>query len=205
GAVRLLNRGTLWRRPGSKRRTSLLSLLTSGERRTHGRASLLSVFSLINQAKDASDEEDRHIPFPESTSTLLHMEPVGSLPFWISSAVAALSTFSMALVLLNSLGRGFRLEVPAGVGTDVRCAQYCGILVGLLMEEEIPQGLNLLRFVSKELFQESYPNHSYTRFVLASVFRIVLGYLFLANLYIIIVQADNVIAVFFDILTLEFA
>jgi len=64
-------RRTLWRRSG-ERRTSVLA----------------SVFSMFKKAKDQG-EEDKFIPLPESTTTLMHMEPVNSLPFLVSIMVAA--------------------------------------------------------------------------------------------------------------------
>jgi len=84
-----------------------------------------SVLSFFRKANDAN-EEDKYVPLPASTNTFMHTEPVHSLPFLVSIAVAALSVFSMGLVLYNSVGHGVWLDVPAGVGGDVRCAQYCG-------------------------------------------------------------------------------
>jgi len=72
------------------------------------------------------------------------------------------------------------------------------------MEEEIPQGLILLRDISRESFQKSYPNLSFNRFIFSCILRLVMGYLFLLNLFVTIVQADHVITIFFDILALEF-
>mmetsp|Transcript_18856 Transcript_18856/g.39215 ORF Transcript_18856/g.39215 Transcript_18856/m.39215 type:complete len:343 (+) Transcript_18856:110-1138(+) len=72
------------------------------------------------------------------------------------------------------------------------------------MEEEIGQGLILLRAISRGSFRHSYPHLSYTRFVLCCILRITFGYLFLLNLFVTIVQADDVITIFFDVLALEF-
>ena len=83
-------------------------------------------------------------------------------------------------------------------------AATLGIFVGLLMEEEIPQGLILMREISRKSFQESFPDLSYNRFILSCLLRLVMGYLFLMNLFVTIVQADDVITIFFDILALEF-
>lgn len=63
-------------------------------------------------------------------------------------------------------------------------------------------GLILLRSISRGSFHHSYPHLSYTRFVLCNILRILFGYLFLLNLFITIVQADDVITIFFDVLAL---
>jgi hypothetical protein len=72
------------------------------------------------------------------------------------------------------------------------------------MEEEIPQGLILMRAISKQSFHATYPDLSYNRFILSCLLRLVMGYLFLLNLFVTVVQADDVITIFFDILALEF-
>lgn len=72
------------------------------------------------------------------------------------------------------------------------------------MEEEIPQGLILMRSISQQSFNKSYPDLSYFRFILSCLLRLIMGYLFLLNLFVTIVQADDVITIFFDILALEF-
>lgn len=73
---------------------------------------------------------------------------------------------------------------------------------GLLMEEEIPQGLILLRAISRSSFRETYPK--FFRFIVSCLVRLMMGNLFLLNLLVTIVQADDVITIFFDILALEF-
>ena len=154
------------------------------------------------------DEDDkRYITLPQSTHTFLHTQPMNSLPFAFSMGIAVLSIFCLVLVLWNALiagEPGNALGVPVRVETSVLIAQYCGVLVGVLMEEEIPQALILLRLITRESLQISYPDMSYTRFVLACILRLFMGYLFLLNLFLTIVQADNVIGIFFDILALEF-
>jgi hypothetical protein len=59
------------------------------------------------------------------------------------------------------------------------------------MEEEIPQGLILMRAISKRSFYATYPGLSYTRFILSCLLRLTMGYLFLMNLFITIVQAGE--------------
>jgi len=142
---------------------------------------------------------------PESTHTLLITEKIISIPFLFSLGIACLSATCLLLVLLNELNKGQSgnfLDVPGGVGGSVRGAQFCGIFVGVLMEEEIGQGLILLRAISRGSFRHSYPHLSYTRFVLCCILRITFGYLFLLNLFVTIVQADDVITIFFDVLAL---
>lgn len=71
------------------------------------------------------------------------------------------------------------------------------------MEEEIPQALDLLKNIPK-LLKEHFPGLSYPKFVIYMVFRIVMGYLFLLDLFIVTVQATDVLEIFFNILALEF-
>ena len=60
------------------------------------------------------------------------------------------------------------------------------------MEEEIPQGLILLRSISRSSFRATYPGLSYARFIISCLLRLIMGYLFLLNLFITIVQAGEI-------------
>eukprot|EP00804_Cyclotella_cryptica_P003412 CCRYP_018561-RA/>CCRYP_018561-RA protein AED:0.21 eAED:0.21 QI:122/0.81/0.75/1/0.54/0.58/12/0/862 len=156
---------------------------------------------IANEYDNQANEQ--YMTLPTSTHTLLHTEPIFSVAFIFSLGIAALSASCLLLVLVNEMSKGQQgnlLDVPTGVSSGVRGAQFCG----LLMEEEIPQGLILLRSISRASFSETYPELSFTRFVLSCLLRLVMGYLFLLNLFVTIVQADDVITIFFDILALEF-
>ena len=72
------------------------------------------------------------------------------------------------------------------------------------MEEEIPTGLYLLRRISKPYLKSKCPDVSYAKFVSSSVLRISMGYLFLVNVIVVLVQADTVIEIFYDVLALQF-
>lgn len=69
---------------------------------------------------------------PASTHTLLHTEPINSVAFLFSLGIAALSASCLLLVLANELSKGQQgnlLDVPTGVSSGVRGAQFCGKFV----------------------------------------------------------------------------
>lgn len=72
------------------------------------------------------------------------------------------------------------------------------------IQPEIPTGLYLLRRISQPYLKSKFPNVSYPKFVMSSVLRITMGYLFLVNVLIVLVQADGVIEIFYDVLALQF-
>ena len=76
--------------------------------------------------------------------------------------------------------------------------------IALLMEEEIPTGLYLLRRISKPYLESKFPEVQYPRFVMSSILRITIGYLFLINVILVLIQADVVIEIFYDVLALQF-
>ena len=76
--------------------------------------------------------------------------------------------------------------------------------IALLMEEEIPTGLYLLRRISKAYFESKFPDLQYYRFVMSSILRITIGYLFLLNVIIVLRQANVVIEIFYDVVALQF-
>jgi hypothetical protein len=66
---------------------------------------------------------------PASTHTLLHTEPIFSFPFLFSLGIAVLSALCLVLVLVSELKPGESgnwLDVPTGITTSVKVAQYCG-------------------------------------------------------------------------------
>jgi len=99
---------------------------------------------------------------------------------------------------------GYKEVIPANVPHAVKIAQYASIFVALLMEEEIPTGLYLLRRIPKHYFVSKFPELQYGRFVCSCVLRIFMGYLFLLNVFLILIQANNVLEIFFDFIALQF-
>ena len=84
----------------------------------------------------------------------------------------------------------------------IRIAQYMAIIVALIMEEEIPTGLYLLRRIPKAYLKREFPNISYSMFVGSCLMRITMGYLFLFNVMMILIHADGVLDIFYDVLAL---
>ena len=69
---------------------------------------------------------------------------------------------------------------------------------------EIPTGLYLLRRISQPYLKSKIPEASYGRFVLSSIIRITIGYMFLINVLLFIALADEVVQMFYDLLALQF-
>ena len=61
------------------------------------------------------------------------------------------------------------------------------------MSSEIPTGLFLLRMIRKEGLNQKVPGMKYKKFVFSSVVRIINGYLFLANIILVLVGATAVL------------
>eukprot|EP00985_Skeletonema_marinoi_P022295 scaffold14206_cov95-Skeletonema_marinoi.AAC.2 len=159
----------------------------------------------IGTIDDTKDEDFDPITLPQSTHTLLFTEPVCSKPFLFSVAIATLSILCLLLALTNN---GITLDgigqVPANVGMSVKIAQFASIFIALLMEEEIPTGLYLLRRIPKTYFKSKFPELCYSKFVAAAILRIFMGYLFLVNVLFLLMMSDNVIDIFFDFIALQF-
>ncbi len=72
------------------------------------------------------------------------------------------------------------------------------------MEEEVPDAIQLFRTFSKESLNNHVPKLSYKRFIISCLCRIVNGYLYLLSVFLVIVQAYNVLDIFYDLLALQF-
>lgn len=147
------------------------------------------------------------ITFPQSTHSWLFTESFFSIPFAFAVGMVALSYISLILALLNVFEEGEPgnpFGVPEQVPTSVRIAQYLAMIIALIMEEEIPTGLYLLRLITKKSLHNTFPRMKFSRFVAAAIVRLVMGYLFLFNTFCVVVQATAVLDIFFDVLALQF-
>lgn len=61
------------------------------------------------------------------------------------------------------------------------------------MEEEIPTGLLMLRMIPKKSLKSKFPKMKFWRFLFSAAVRIVMGYIFLLNMFLVVVQATAVI------------
>lgn len=157
------------------------------------------------EKKETFDENKYALP--ESTFSLLVTHHPLSVPFAFGVFSMVLSISCLSLTLASAISKGVNgnaLGIPAGVDGTVRVAQFLGVIVGVLMEDEIPQGLQLIAngVGHKLLLNGKKPVHY--RVIVSSIFRLVVGYLFLTSLFINIAQNDDVIEIFYDVLALEF-
>ena len=155
-----------------------------------------------------SDVELMHDTYelPESAYTFLTSEDVFSIPFFAGLASAAISLWALSLALMNELDNGtFKnpLGVPPGNRKEVRMAQFLGVVIGVLLEEEIPQGLELIGKGAEQTISHS-TYFSWTRIILPSLLRMGIGYTFLCCLFLTVVQESSVLDIFFDVLALQF-
>jgi len=135
------------------------------------------------------------LKLPPSTHSLLFIEPIYSLPFFMSVLTAAICYASLILALIYNVSNG---EVPPNVETSVRIAQYLAVGIAMVMEDEVPIGIYLLRRLPKAYLRTKFPEIRYWRFVASNAMRISLGYLFLINVLYIVLIADDVLAIFYD-------
>ena len=146
------------------------------------------------------------INLTESTHTFLFTEPINSMPFAAGIFIAGLSILCLLLALfnINIISGDVNDLIPANVDVAVKTAQYTSIFFALLMEEEIPTGLYLLRRIPKQNFASTFPELNYSQFVFANLLRVLLGYLFLINVLITVIKASDVLEIFFDFIALQF-
>jgi len=148
------------------------------------------------------------IVLTQSTHSFLFTEPTFSLPFLFALGIVMLSYTCLVLALYNNIADGNSpgnfMNVPVGVTIDVKVAQYLSLLVGLIMEEEIPEALYLLRMISERTLHNRAPNLHFGKFAFCAVVRIVMGYLFYFNMFTVVAQSTAVIEIFFDVLALQF-
>ena len=115
-----------------------------------------------------------------STHSFLFTEPTCSVPFCFASVIVAISYACLVLALVNSIpifaGKDWShdnpFDVPVGVTPEVRIAQYLALIIGLIMEEEIPEALYLLRMITEKTLHQKEPQMKYGKFIYCATIRI---------------------------------
>lgn len=77
-------------------------------------------------------------------------------------------------------------------------------ILSLSLADEIPQGLQLIANGAGHSLMLDGQKEVRKRVLISSIFRLAVGYLFLSSLFMNIVQNDEVIEIFYDVLALEF-
>ena len=140
------------------------------------------------------------IMLTQSTHSFLFTEPPCSLPFSFAICILTMSYICLTLALFNNLGESKpdnAFNVPVGVTADVKIAQYFALIIGLIMEEEIPESLYLIRMISTQTMKRKAPTIKFRMFVFCTILRVVMGYLFLFNVFIVTVQSEGVVDIFY--------
>mmetsp|Transcript_21523 Transcript_21523/g.45518 ORF Transcript_21523/g.45518 Transcript_21523/m.45518 type:complete len:402 (+) Transcript_21523:104-1309(+) len=148
-----------------------------------------------------------HYELPKSTFTWFITESVFSMPFFAAFLATGMSVTSLVIVLINELSNSSDASpwgLPAGVDTEVRIAQYLGIIIGVLMEEEIPLGLELIGQCIEQHFILGRRRFDPAKVIISSLLRMAVGYLFLLCLFFAVLQESDALNIFFDVLALEF-
>ena len=164
--------------------------------------------SAVDDTKEDSEySEPDPIQLTRSTHSLLFTEPISSIPFAFALIIVLMSYTCLFLACWYNMkdgSRGNYLNSPMGVEVDVRIAQYLSLVIGLLMEEEIPSALFMLRQIPKTSLMRTTPQIKYGKFVFAAIVRLVMGYFFLINMFLVVVQAKAVLDIFYDVIALQF-
>ena len=118
------------------------------------------------------------IMLTQSTHSFLFTEPAFSGPFNFALFIVSISYTCLILALYNNVIQNFNkgnpFSVPVGVTIDVRISQYLALLIGLMMEEEIPESLYLLRMITERTLHKKEPNMKYSQFIFCAILRIIM-------------------------------
>ncbi|KAL9179249.1 hypothetical protein ACHAXT_008539 [Thalassiosira profunda] len=136
----------------------------------HSRASNASLESFPDERK--RNGRDSYLP---TNKSVFDLGGIRRRPFM---GIVALSYSCLLLALLNIFEEsepGNPFNVPYQILPSVRVAQYLALIIALIMEEEIPTGLYLLRMISKESLHLKYPKLQFWRFVLSAIVRLIMG------------------------------
>ena len=195
------NQESLSWRPSSKGRRSRQSVL-------HGGLSTRAIKRYSETHDNKTTEESStlvrgDIKLPESTFTLFVVASPWSPSILLAAVSASLSLICLAFSLVYCFSNGNYMNplgLPVDVSPIVRGTQFLGVMIGVLMEDEIPQGLELLAISVNGNFLHHTSGRIHKRVIASSLLRLVVGYMYLTSLFVNVVQTDNVLEIFFDVL-----
>jgi hypothetical protein len=144
---------------------------------------------------------------PDSTFSMMITENILSFGFVTSIVVFLLAMTCLFMAHRNQADQGRPgnpLGLPPNVQIEVRVAQYLMLLIGVLMEHEIPDGLEMIGKGMEQLLSGDHHVLNMRKILLSSLLRLCMGYMFLLTLFVAVVQSDNVLDLFFNVLALEF-
>lgn len=203
------NQESLSWRPSSKGRRSRQSVLHGGlSTRAIKRYSETHDNKTTTKSNNRSIEESStlvrgDIKLPESTFTLFVVASPWSPSVLLAVVSASLSLICLAFSLVYCFSNGNYMNplgLPVDVSPIVRGTQFLGVMIGVLMEDEIPQGLELLAISINGNFLHHTTGRIHKRVIASSLLRLVVGYMYLTSLFVNVVQTDNVLEIFFDVL-----
>ncbi|KAL7536320.1 hypothetical protein ACHAXR_008766 [Thalassiosira sp. AJA248-18] len=119
------------------------------------------------------------IMLSHSTHSFLFTEPTCSVPFCFGLFILLVSYTCLLIALLNNILADYTSDnpfnIPIGVAIEVQIAQYLALMIGLLMEEEIPESLYLLRMITEKTLKQQEPNMRYRNFIFCALLRIIMA------------------------------
>jgi len=171
----------LWR-PSSKGRKSRQSVL-------HGGLSTRAIKRYSETQDNKTTEESStlvrgDITLPESTFTLFVVASPWSPSILLAVVSASLSLICLAFSLVYCFSNGNYMNplgLPVDVSPIVRGTQFLGVMIGVLMEDEIPQGLELLAISINGNFLHHTSGRIHKRVIASSLLRLVVGYMYLTS------------------------
>ncbi len=61
-----------------------------------------------------------------------------------------------------------------------------------------------MRLITSGALRSLCPHVNYYKFLACNIFRVLIGYLFLINVLLVLIQAEDVLTIFYDVLALQF-
>lgn len=160
-----------------------------------------------NDSMPTNEEGSQKYNLPDSTFSMMITENIVSFGFVTSVVVFLLAMTCLFMAYRNQAGQGRPgnpIGLPPNVQVEVRVAQYLMLLIGVLMEHEIPDGLEMIGKGMEQLLSGDHHVLCMRKILLSSLLRLCMGYMFLLTLFVAVVQSENVLDLFFNVLALEF-
>jgi len=161
----------------------------------------------IEEAIDLQ-EADWHSPFNESTYTMIYMCKTRSQAFWYGVFIYTLQVVTISLTLIDIIDwaddGGNPLRIPPMVDLTVTCSQAVTLFLALAYQSDLIEAVLKLKDGFYPEVLEYHPGATFPTWLIACVAQLVAGLLLLTTIFVLTMQADNVISIMLNFAALHF-
>ena len=162
--------------------------------------------NMTGETDDTDDEIEYHSPFQESVYALIYLSSKNSHSFLYALGVIL---FQLTTILLTLTGiidwhSSNPLKIPPMVNINVTCSQAFGLFLALAYQSDLIRAVLKLHNGYYPELLDNYPHATFLTWLLSCVLQLIAGLLLLTTIFVLTMQASDVISIMLNFAALHF-